>query len=51
MKTNAQRSKEFSARKADQGLHEVRRLYAPKPLHAKIKAYAAKLARTKGGDK
>lgn len=41
--TGAERIAALRARRAAQGLEEVRGIYAPKPLHATIKAYARKL--------
>lgn len=44
-KTTAQRVAAYRARKVEQGHPEVRGIYAPKELHAKIRAYAKELAK------
>ena len=46
-KTNAQRQAEFRARKAaEQNATEVRGIYSKPEDHAKIKAYAKKIAKS-----
>jgi hypothetical protein len=44
-KTNAERVAAYRARKREQGLPEVRGIYAPKELHAKIKEEAKKITK------
>jgi len=46
-KTNAERQDEFRKRKANASLSEVRGIFAQADHHAQIKAYAAKLSKTK----
>lgn len=44
-KSNAERVAAYRARKREQGLPEVRGIYAPKELHTKIKKEAKKLTK------
>lgn len=46
-KTTADRQRELRARRLSEGLTEVRGIYAKPDDHAKIKAYAKKLAAKK----
>lgn len=41
----AARQRAYRTRKAEQGATEVRGIFAPAAVHARIKAYAARLAR------
>jgi hypothetical protein len=44
-KTNAERQREFRARKATEQATEVRGIFAPPADHAEVKEAAAKIAR------
>ena len=48
---NAKYQEQRRIEKRDAGLHEVRGCWLPKWLHARVKAYVAKLAKTEARDR
>ena len=43
--SNKEKQEAYRARRAEQGLQEVRGIFLPPELHAELKAHAAKLAK------